>query len=100
MGEEVSLQQGLYLVQNENKILKSDGLSDDEYMHYIPGLGICYEDDCVIGSDYHVAFIVLNSMEWTHNHKFYICEKPIQNNGGRKNVFTKTSLYISNMVYR
>lgn len=61
---------------------------------------ICNEDDCVIGRNHHIAYMVLNSMEWTHNHKFYICEKPIQNKGEYENVFTKTSLYLSDMVYR
>lgn len=68
---EVTLEYGLYLVESEHIKLKSDGLSENEYMEWVKGKGICYEDGCLIGSNHYDAFRLLNNLEWTHNHKFY-----------------------------
>lgn len=70
--EEVTLQFGLYLVATEHIKLKSDGLSSDEYIFWRENCGICYEDGCLIGKSHTDAYRVLNSMDWTHNHRFFI----------------------------
>lgn len=70
--EEVTLEYGLYLVETGQVRLKSDGLESGEYIKWVNGKGICYEDGCLIGENHHSAFIRLNRLEWTHKYKFYI----------------------------
>lgn len=69
---QVTLKAGLYLVQTEHKILKSDGLDPDEYMHWVSGIGICYEDGALIGRTDYEAYEVLMRLGWPKRHKFYI----------------------------
>ena len=69
--EEISLIEGLFLVEAEHIKLKSDGLEPNEYIEYVKGKGICYEDGAFLGEDAYEAFSLLNSLAWTHSHKFY-----------------------------
>ena len=68
----VTLEDGLRLVQEEHKVLKSDGLEPDEYIHFELGKGLCYEDGAVIGASWHIALLVLNSLGWVKNCKFWV----------------------------
>ena len=68
---EISLKEGLYLVESQHIKLKSDGLESNEYIEYVEGKGICYEDGAFLGEDFYEAFSLLDSLEWTHSHKFY-----------------------------
>lgn len=71
--QEIDLFSGLVnLERNPNLRLYSDGLETDEYMYYIPGRGICYEDKCVIGKGSQEALYVLESLGWVLHHKFFI----------------------------
>lgn len=73
--KEVSLERGIITVAEENVKLVSDGLESDEYIYYDKNNGICYEDGCVIGKTALDAFKILNNLEWTHNHRFFIVLK-------------------------
>jgi hypothetical protein len=68
----VTLEDGLRLVQEEHKVLKSDGLDPDGYICFELGKGICYEDGTVIGASWHIALLVLNSMKCTKYYKFWV----------------------------
>lgn len=46
--------------------LKSDGLESDEYIEFVKGKGICYEDGCVIGTNADTGFEVYR--------RTYICQ--------------------------
>lgn len=72
---EVTLELGLQLVQRDNIKLISDGLSDDEYIFYKKGSGICYEDGALIGRNWRYAFNFLDRMDWTRRSRFYIVGK-------------------------
>lgn len=71
---EVSLEEGLTLLQSNGGKLKSDGLSADEYIYYRREqgkVGFCYDDNTYIG--YYVEFVLgdLAPLKWAINHKFF-----------------------------
>ena len=71
---EVSLEEGLTLLQSNGGKLKSDGLAVDEYIYYRRErgqVGFCYEDNTYLG--YYVEFVLedLVSQRWVRNHKFF-----------------------------
>lgn len=71
---EVSLEEGLTLLQSNGGKLKSDGLAADEYIYYRREqgkVGFWYEDNTYIG--YYVEFVLelLVSLKWVLNHKFF-----------------------------
>jgi len=70
--KEISLCRGLGLVAENHIKMVSDGLESDEYIHWIDGKGICYEDDCLIGETSYKAFKYLDTLDWTHNHRFFV----------------------------
>lgn len=58
--------------------LYSSGLEPDEYIEYIPGKGVCYEDGCVIGESCLDAVELLRSLGWVDHARFYIdLDKPL-----------------------
>lgn len=58
--------------------LYSTGLDSDEYIEYVRGKGMCYEDGCVIAEFVLDAIEVLNNLGWVKNHEFYIYKnKPL-----------------------
>lgn len=75
MMKEVTLKEGLNLLVRDGGKLKSDGLSENEYMFYNPQAGICYEDNFVIGITPIRAFNVLMALGWPIGKRFYYVEE-------------------------
>lgn len=70
---EVNLELGLEsCIKCKDARLYSDGLNESEYIHYIPNLGLCYEDGALIGKDVYEALKVLEDMKWVKTHKFFL----------------------------
>ena len=74
---EVTLEDGLNLVEGFGVKLYSNGLEGGEYMHHIRGRGICYEDNCMIGAYSEDALEVLLGLGWVNNHKFFITKEEV-----------------------
>jgi hypothetical protein len=70
-GIEVSLKDGLKMLYENGGKLTSDGLEQDEYMKYVPNVGICYEDNCMIGRNPSLAHSILRSIGWVKDKKFF-----------------------------
>ena len=56
----------------EDAKLYSNGLQSNEYIHYVNGVGLCYEDGALIGKDVFEANALLDSLEWTHKSEFFL----------------------------
>ena len=62
MQKEIDLLTGLKIIETTDAKLTSTAFRSDEYIHYVNGKGICYEDGCVIGKDATQAYNVLLSL--------------------------------------
>lgn len=72
-GVEIDLFKGLSIcAAYDNMRLYSDGLQSNEYIHYVKGIGLCYEDGARIGKDEFDTLTVLDSLEWTRKSKFFL----------------------------
>lgn len=73
---ETSLQEGLNALETgKAERLYSDGLDSNEYICFEQGKGFCYEDGCIIGSDFDCALERLYSLKWCLWHKFFIKDR-------------------------
>lgn len=60
----------LYEAFKNNAVITSDGLNSDEFI-YVYKHRAYYEDGCCLGT-FSETNELLNSQNWTHNHKWYI----------------------------
>ena len=69
----INLEEGLAeLMRGKVDKLYSEGLEEDEYIHYIKEKGFCFEDGTVIGKSFVTATENLIHADWTTKHPFYI----------------------------
>ena len=69
----INLEEGLAeLMRGKVDKLYSEGLEEDEYIHYIKEKGFCFEDGTVIGKSFVTATENLIYADWTTKHPFYI----------------------------
>lgn len=66
---------------NNNLVIKSNGLESNEYIKYVSDKGFCYEDDCYLGYDAEDVYdLLFNELGWAKDKSFSICHiSSIQN---------------------
>ena len=58
---------------DNNLVIKSNGLASNEYIKYVRSKGFCYEDDCQLGYDAEGVYnLLFNELGWAKNKNFYI----------------------------
>ena len=58
---------------NNNLVIKSNGLDSNEYIKYVSGKGFCYEDDCHLGYNAEDVYnLLFNELGWAKGKSFYV----------------------------
>lgn len=71
---ETTLKEGLIEVKDKGLKLYSTGLEETEYIHYVKGVGFCYEDGAVISKGLSGTLEFFANAKWAQENTWYFEE--------------------------
>ena len=71
---ETTLKEGLIEVKDKGLKLYSTGLDETEYVHYVKGVGFCYEDGAVISRGLPGTLEFFSNLKWAIENTWYFEE--------------------------